>query len=297
MSKKLQLKDYIPPNFDLEKYHQSVNYNAQQWLTNIFARLPASFDESESDADPKWNENNILTSNNILNLQQGAGRLISQDSHEYDFLEALINANQRISSLEVGAAMHLGEIKKHPSLKPFIDWFKQNGEIKEYPFGPYPNFTREWFSLVRSPAIDFIDNDNDPDYRDYAEIDLAKPDLVIKEEFDLWLKKARTRISPLNAGKTKYLSQAKFRRWFESRALPYIDLLHWNESEGRKLPHEVAGKIIFSDASKNDCRSLGGVIADTTITTMKEMFSRNTLELLAYQAKFEYKSKSTEETL
>lgn len=353
MSIEQSIDDFIPPFFDLEKYHSLASSSAQEWLTNIVARLPAYYDLSSTsrmglpevygnnDGDgglsnlkiavyqgeeqipegyliQKYKQTDgtfvvfeypsILSGDVEQNIQCGGERTLEIESPTFQQILSLFCHSDKIESLSVSDIVSLMTgIRGNPKLRSRFNTININdNEISSIDaiirtvsltaeednlgygadkFIPKTEFEK-WNEISDSPANAFtfrwLEDENDNEL-DYVQIDLSLPDHVLLEQFSDWLaEKRKSGLNTYNHNK-KYLTKSKMRLWFDSRVIPYMDLIQWNKSQGRTVPHTIAGQIIFSDMSKNDFRNPAGRIADTTLKHMKEITSRPKLILLASQ--------------
>lgn len=308
MTEKLELEDYIPPNFDLKKYDALASFSAKDWLTNIVARLPNFYDFERSfllavyggeegeiainEIDPAihhFSETgehflkypNIMTNDVDINLSCGSDRILDLESSTYRYILRLFS-QKRIESISVEGIMGVVlTIEGHPELKETMKILRDRDEDDN-------STPAHWKEIYNLPATHFTDYQlKEKNHLDYVEIDFRLPDNVLIDNFTRYLSQRRQDGIEAHTSRDKYFTGSKLRRWFESRAIPYLDLIQWNEKQGRKVPHAVAGKVIFSDLGKNDFRVPASMIADTTLKNIKEMTSREVLIMLASQAEIE----------
>jgi len=246
----------------------------------------------------------ILSGDIEENIRCGADRLLDIDSSTFKHILALFCQNDKIESLCVFSIISLAsQIKNNPALRkkfndisgdnnltPSIDAIIGNillgpdeDDLTELENVPKTD-VEQWHDVSKSSASLYTDHQLlDKNEMDFIQVDLSLPDHVLLEQFSEWLAKQRKSGKNTYNHKNKYLTKAKMRLWFDSRVIPYMDIVQWNAQYGRTVPHAVAGRIIFSDMSKNDFRNPAGIIADTTIKHMKEVTSRRTLIHLATQ--------------
>lgn len=307
MTEKLELEDYIPPNFDLKKYDALASFSAKDWLTNIVARLPNFYDFDRpyplavygdwedigvDEIDPAIHHfseagehilkyPNIMTNDIDINLSRGADRLLEPESSTYRYILRLFS-QKIIKSISVGSIIGCALMfEGHPELKDTMKTLKDREEDDL-------STPEHWQEIYNLPATYFTNYQlNEKNHLDYVEIDLRLPDNVLVDNFTRYLSQRRQDGIESHTSRNKYFTESKLRRWFESRAIPYLDLIQWNEKEGRKVPHAVAGKVIFSDLGKNDFRVPASMISDTTLKNIKEMTSREVLIMLASQSEIE----------
>lgn len=313
MAKKLTIVDFIPPEFDLIKYRALAGHGARGWLTNLVARLPSFYEPYDDNAGlPEiYHEGlgnlssadtgidttmykfsgdgelvgieypDILCNDINLNIMNGADRLLDVESTTLTFIKKLFSS-EAIKSLTVGelTGLALG-VKSNPELRDIFDYL-DNRDIDD------DSVPLEWLSVHHKSASFYAERQlKESNPIDYIEVDLRKPSHVLEDEFSIWLEEKRMAGFLPPAKIDKYITKAKFRKWHDARVIPYLDLLQWNQKHGRKLPHSVAGAIIYSDMSDSDLRNPSSMIADTTLKHMKEMLSRETLMLLASQTEID----------
>ncbi len=254
----------------------------------------------------------ILSRDIEENIQGGANRKLEADSPTFQHILSLFCLNDKIASLRTFDMISLASgIKSNPKLREIFNKIDGNNsyissmdtiienillspdeeDLDELSFVSKAAFD-QWGDISSSSASLFTDHYlQDKNELDFIKVDLSLPDHVLLEQFSNWLAIQRKAGRNTHNHNKKYLTKAKMRLWYESRVIPYMDVVQWNEKQGRTVPHGIAGRIIFSDMSKNDFRNPAGIIADTTLKHMKELTSRRTLILLSAQIISEIGSK------
>lgn len=245
----------------------------------------------------------ILSGDIEENIRSGANRLLETDSSTFRHILSLFCLNDKIESLSVFSMIsYVSGIKNNPVFRNKINGTGISGnkssidtiignillgpeddDLIELSSVPKEAF-EEWHKIAQSAASLYTDHQlQDRNEIEFIQLDLGLPDHVLIEQFSDWLARQRKSGKNTYRHKNKYLTKAKMRLWFDSRVIPYLDIVQWNAKHGRTVPHAVAGRILFSDMSKNDFRNPAGIIADTTLKHMKEITSRRTLILLSSQ--------------
>ena len=246
----------------------------------------------------------ILSGDVEENIRSGAKRILDVESPTFQHILALFCQNDKIESLSVFDVISMAScIKSNPELRDkFNKIDKSNNPVSSLStivenilLGPDRDDLNEldsvskeahdeWRRISNSSAHLYTDHSlKDKNEVDYVQVDLSLPDHVLSEQFLDWLAIQRKTGKNIYNHNKKYLTKAKMRLWFDSRVIPYMDVVQWNAQHGKTVPHAIAGRIIFSDMSKNDFRNPAGIIADTTLKHMKEITSRRTLILLSSQ--------------
>ena len=284
-------EDLVPEGYSILKHHQESQNNV------VAFEYPS-----------------ILSGDVEENIRCGSNRVLMVESPTFQHILGLFCLNDKIESLSVSNIISLASsIRGNPKLREQFSTINiNNSDISsidaiirtisltpeedeldsgDEEFIPRAEFDK-WREISNSSASLFTDRWlQDKNELDYVQVDLSLPDHVLSEQFSNWLAEQRKAGRNTYNHNKKYLTKAKMRLWFDSRVIPYMDVLQWNERQGRTIPHAIAGRIIFSDMSKNDFRNPAGIIADTTLKHMKEITSRRTLILLSAQVISEVGSK------
>ncbi|MBU1357642.1 MAG: hypothetical protein KKC79_02310 [Gammaproteobacteria bacterium] len=96
---------------------------------------------------------------------------------------------------------------------------------------------------IFAPPVQVITNAKEQksgDGRVFLSVDLAASDAAVTASFQAWLKFQRTQ-----ASRVKEISTVDMRNWFDSLALPFIDLKIYCVATGQTMTDEIASELLF----------------------------------------------------
>nr|WP_320166530.1 DUF6387 family protein [uncultured Methylophaga sp.] len=239
-----ELKEFIPPDFELSKYVSTAELSLSGWLENLTARLLA-FQACQQSSDTLGEpQKSLIESQVTLNLQHG----VVTTSQYSQIINALLEKDTASYSAIVRELTHYDLF----SMAKSIELDEMRDLYDEIDTTVYHFLNQSDLGELNTPLSIFSMDDKESSW---LEIDLNSSDKEIKTAFNQWLEgKRRTEHAhsetPKNRRNRKFkaFNAVTLRKWHDARVLQYIDVMTWNVINGKSPSYNILGNILFPEA-------------------------------------------------
>jgi hypothetical protein len=272
---------YLPPGFEIAKYHKTSNMALELWLINILIKL-VGYKAYEAQADLS-----SISATEFENLMASLELLIDKALiTDLDEQFSLLS----IDLIKMDKAKYTSQVRE----LTYYDLFSLADELKSKSIGQ----VYEEKKNALNPRLAIILQNRLQELNEHVSLDnlfwsntssaLLSVDLdcsngEIKAAFNDWLKEKRQQQSLTTSEKRRSyklnnFNMTTFRKWHDARVLAYMDLVAWNYAKGNKITSKIIGDILFPEYRNN--KNTTDTVDDTvkplvaklsSITTIKRM--------------------------
>jgi|GEM_PF-2237710 len=251
----------VPDVFDLSAYDVCESWGLQEWAAALSFRM---------EARQRWRRTYLLWKDESIpsvetrRFQEVAFRLLRNPlSYEW----RMQPFRSRPSSISDQSVADYFDARHSVDDPRYSEWFERSWRAWENPIEfPSDKDTAEQISQKESIQLDHQMVDATPawkmhrevaefDGRFFIAVDLGASDDHLVKEFEAWIKKTRlaANLKPIH----RQFNKIHFIRWHEQRLLPYLDLVFWAETHGKRIKHNKIGSALFPDADPDASIELG----------------------------------------
>lgn len=258
----------LPPEFSLEKYKPTVEFEAREWVQNLEFRLLSQAMLSLSRVKQVEElqrrclhtlENPILEKNSISDFKRGTGfskAIYHSNVLDFDVSDFYFNTvgDERYDDFMEGFEEHVFRDYSEVHSIEEIDRQKKIDARLDLPY----------YKMMEDCGI--------PHNGDLVvKVDLHGSDEKIISDFTKWL--AATRIKLGIAAPKKKITKDDFLTWGRSSILPYIDLILWSKANGVEITQQLLGTTLFPDEyDVNLAERIRKVVAPMAKNILREVF-------------------------
>lgn len=301
------LHQYIPPDFDLAKYDKAANMEFINWIENLEQRFEpfmhyltgdTTCNELKKKDANKYDKNLYAFINEGVNQKELVQKKISNNISCGVVLDSLFHSFFKTSFIDDGT--EYASIVKGITYAELV--LLRDAYITEEVQELYSKAEPSFFSSVWEKNLGKLNDvihshGSDGEVNlSWLKVDMNCSDSEITSAFSTWLKKTRTKQEAEDKPKRrefklKNFNQVAFRKWHDSKVLPYIDLVTWNFLQENKVTSRILGDILFPDP--RNLSDTTAIINDTVKPLAIKLTSKVTLKRMMAALAYKTRNKIT----